>query len=90
MQEDVGAPEDLRRIGLRVAPEDVNASTEPEPLDDRLDRRHEPARYEELRLRVGREESCEGLQPELDAIRLVLVAAEQENGPTLRPAGPPA
>ena len=46
----------------------------------------EPPRDEELRVGVRREERCERLQPELEPVRLVLVAAEQEHGPALRPA----
>ena len=61
----------------------MDASPEPEPLDERLDRSDESAGDEELRVRVRREQRGEGLEPELEPVRLVLVAPEEECRPAL-------
>jgi hypothetical protein len=62
----------------------VHATAQPEPLQERLDRRDEAAGHEELRVRMLPEQRGERPQPELEPVRLRLVAAEQEHGPAGR------
>ena len=71
-----------RRLG--VAPENVDPALQTEPVDDRLDRRGEPPGDEKLRVGMRRNQSRQRLEPELEPVRLVLVAAEQEHGPAAR------
>ena len=68
-----------RRVRLRVAPEHVDVAAKPEPLDDRLDRRHQPAGDEQLRVRVRSGGERRASEAELEPVGLVLVAAEEQD-----------
>ena len=82
-KEDVSPPQDARRRACEYRP---SACTRPktQPLDDRLDRRGETPRDEELRIRVRRKQRGQRLEPELEPVRLVLVAAEKQHGAAAR------
>ena len=84
------SPEERRRLGLCVAPEEVHVPPQPETLDDRLGLRREPPGGEELRIGMRRQKRRERLEPELEPIGLVLVAPEEQDRPGLGRAAPPA
>ncbi len=81
VQQQVRAPEDVRRIALRIAADEVHAPAEIQLVEQRLDRADEPPGDEELRVGALRAEAGERPQGELQPVLLRLIASEKENGP---------
>ena len=73
------------RVTLRVFADELDPVPHAELVEQRLDRRDEPAGDEQARLGLRFEHTRERAQRELEPVRLRLVAGEQQHG-TARPA----
>ena len=72
-----------RCVALRVLTDELDSVAQPQLGDERLDRRDETAGHEQAGVGMSRQERSERPQCQLEAIRLGLVAAQEQH----RPAG---